>query len=144
MSMIPKALQYSPSLDVRGRQTLTCTHLVKTCEEIPYCDECILEANREFLEAGVIPPNALFPLTRLAHVADSCVNCGLCEDACPMELPLSKLFSLLNSKLTEVFDYMPGVDLDQGIPLNTAMAEEMNIEDVFLDVSSLTKSIKKK
>ncbi|MHA1614620.1 MAG: Coenzyme F420 hydrogenase/dehydrogenase, beta subunit C-terminal domain [Candidatus Thorarchaeota archaeon] len=111
---------------------------------ICYCDECILEANREFLEAGVIPPNALFPLTRLAHVADSCVNCGLCEEACPMELPLSKLFSLLNSKLSEVFDYTSGVDLDQGTPLNTAMAEEMNIDDVFLDVSSLTKSIKKK
>lgn len=43
-----------------------------------------------------------------------------------------------------MFDYVSGVDLDQGIPLNTAMAEEMNIDDVFLDVSSLTKSIKKK
>lgn len=110
---------------------------------ICFCDTCLLEANRDFLEAGVIPPNALFPLTRLAHVADSCVNCGQCQDACPMELPLSKLFSLLNSRLSEVFNYTPGVDLEQGPPLNTAMVEEMKIDDVFLDVSSLTKKIKK-
>ena len=109
---------------------------------ICYCDTCLLEANRNFLEAGVIPPNALFPLTRLAHVADSCVNCGQCQDACPMELPLSKLFSLLNSQLSKVFDYISGTDIEQGPPLNTAMVEEMNIDDVFLDVSLLTRRIK--
>ncbi len=110
---------------------------------ICYCDTCLLEANRDFLEAGVIPPDALFPLTRLAHVADSCINCGQCQDACPMELPLSKLFSLLNSRLSEVFDYKSGIDIEQGPPLNTAMTEELAIDDVFLDVSSLTKKLKK-
>lgn len=110
---------------------------------ICYCETCLLEANRDFLEAGVIPPGALFPLTRLAHVGDSCVNCGQCEDACPMELPLSKLFSLLNSRLSEVFDYTSGTDIEQGPPLNTAMTEELQIDDVFLDVSSLTKKLKK-
>lgn len=110
---------------------------------ICYCDDCLLEANKNFLEAGVIPPNALFPLTRLAHVGDSCVNCGQCQDACPMELPLSMLFSLQNSRLSEVFGYTSGTDLEQGPPLNTAMEEEMRIDDVFLDVSTLTKKIKK-
>jgi len=110
---------------------------------ICYCETCLLEANRDFLEAGVIPPNALFPLTRLAHVADSCVNCGQCQDACPMELPLSLLFSLQNARLSEVFDYISGTDIEQGPPLNTAMVEEMQIDDVFLDVSTLMKKIKK-
>ncbi|MBN2228403.1 MAG: Coenzyme F420 hydrogenase/dehydrogenase, beta subunit C-terminal domain [Candidatus Thorarchaeota archaeon] len=110
---------------------------------ICYCETCLLEANRDFLEAGVIPPSSLFPLTRLAHVGDSCVNCGQCQDACPMELPLTKLFTLLNSRLSEVFDYKSGVDLDQGPPLNTANVQELSIDDVFLDVSTLTKRIKK-
>jgi len=110
---------------------------------ICYCEICLLEANRDFLEAGVIPPNALFPLTRLAHVADSCVNCGQCQDACPMELPLSLLFSLQNARLSKVFDYISGTDIKQGPPLNTAMVEEMQIDDVFLDVSTLMKKIKK-
>lgn len=109
---------------------------------ICYCETCLLEANRDFLEAGVIPPDALFPLTRLAHVGDSCVNCGQCQDACPMELPLSLLFSLQNARLSEVFEYTSGTDIEQGPPLNTAMEAEMKIDDVFLDVSKLTKKIK--
>jgi formate dehydrogenase (coenzyme F420) beta subunit len=110
---------------------------------ICYCETCLLEANRDFLEAGVIPPDALFPLTRLAHVGDSCVNCGQCQDACPMELPLSLLFSLQNARLSEVFGYISGTDIEQGPPLNTTMVEEMQIDDVFLDVSTLMKKIKK-
>jgi formate dehydrogenase subunit beta len=102
---------------------------------ICFCETCLLEANRGFLEAGVIPPNALFPLTRLAHIADSCVNCGQCQDACPMELPLSMLFPLLNSRLSKVFNYTSGVDLKQGPPLNTAMVKELEIDDVFLTAS---------
>ena len=66
-----------------------------------------------------------------------------CQDACPMELPLSMLFSLQNARLTEVFDYTSGTDIEQGPPLNTAMEEEMRIDDVFLDVSTLTKKLKK-
>ena len=42
MSKIPEALQYNPSLNVKDRQALTCTRLVRNCKEIPYCDECIL------------------------------------------------------------------------------------------------------
>ena len=106
---------------------------------ICYCETCLLEADREFLEAGVIPPNALFPLTRLAHIADSCVGCGQCQDACPMDLPLSKLFTLLNSQLSEVFEYVPGVDIEQGPPLSSAMTRELQIDDVFLDVQAIMK-----
>jgi formate dehydrogenase subunit beta len=110
---------------------------------ICYCETCLLEANRDFLEAGVIPPDALFPLTRLAHVGDSCVNCGQCQDACPMELPLSLLFSLQNARMSEIFEYKSGTDIEDGPPLNTAMTEELQIDDVFLDVTKLTKRIKK-
>ncbi|TFG26915.1 hypothetical protein EU528_13660 [Candidatus Thorarchaeota archaeon] len=91
----------------------------------------------------LIVPHLQSSLTRLAHVGDSCVNCGQCQDACPMEFPLSKLFTMVNSRLSEVFDYKSGVDLDQGPPLNTTNVQELSIDDVFLDVSTLTKRIKK-
>lgn len=110
---------------------------------ICYCEECLLEANRDFLEAGVVPPNALFPLTRLSHVGDSCVNCGQCQDACPMDLPLVLLFTLQNDRLSKVFEYKSGTTLGDGPPLNTAMEEELRIDDVFLDVPSLKKKINK-
>jgi len=107
---------------------------------ICYCETCLLEANREFLTGGEIPPNGIFPLTRLAHVADSCIGCGQCQDACPMELPLSKLFTLLNSQLNEVFDYVPGIDREVRPPTTVARDEEMLIDDTFLNLHRAMKS----
>ncbi|TFG29030.1 formate dehydrogenase [Candidatus Thorarchaeota archaeon] len=139
------AMSYSERLAFWVKEFEKCIKCYGCRDACPicYCEDCLLEANRHFLEAGVIPPNALFPLTRLAHVGDSCVNCGQCQDACPMELPLSLLFSLQNARLSEVFGYTSGTDIEQGPPLNTAMVEEMQIDDVFLDVSTLTKKLKK-
>jgi len=34
----------------------------------------------------------MFHLRRFAHISDSCINCGQCEELCPMEIPLA-LFS---------------------------------------------------
>ena len=111
---------------------------------ICFCDHCLLEAERGFLEGGEIPPDTVFPLTRLAHVADSCVNCGQCQDACPMDLPLSKLFSFLNARLQDVFDYVPGTDADQRQPLSAVVMEELQVDDTFLDIPSMNKALQKK
>ena len=110
---------------------------------ICYCETCLLEANREFLVGGEIPPNGIFPLTRLAHVADSCIGCGQCQDACPMELPLSKLFTLVNSQLNEIFDYVPGTDVEERPPTTVARDEEMMIDDTFLNITTIMKTSEK-
>jgi len=121
------------------RKCIKCFGCRDACP-ICYCETCLLEANREFLVGGEIPPNGIFPLTRLAHVADSCVGCGQCQDACPMELPLSKLFLLLNSQLSDIFDYVPGIDVEERPPTTVARDEEMLIDDTFLNISSMMKT----
>jgi len=82
------------------------------------------------VEAGQTPPPLMFPLIRLAHVADSCVNCGQCQDVCPMEIPLTKLFQMVNRELTGVFDYVPGMDVTDDPPLTTITEEEAHVEEV--------------
>ena len=72
----------------------------------------------------------MFPLVRLAHVADSCVNCGQCEDACPMEIPLTKLYYMLNRELASMFDYVPGMDISDYPPLTTVTDEEFYVQEV--------------
>jgi formate dehydrogenase subunit beta len=110
---------------------------------ICYCSECLLEAKRGFVNKGEVPPDIMFPLTRLSHVAHSCINCGQCQDGCPMELPLSILCSFLHNELSEIFGYTPGIDVDERPPLATATDEEIQIEDTFLDISSLRKKTKR-
>ncbi|MBD3255586.1 MAG: hypothetical protein GF383_10870 [Candidatus Lokiarchaeota archaeon] len=62
-----------------------------------------------------------YQLTRVAHVADRCVECGNCYNNCPMNLPLSLYFSSLNEKFKEKFDYCPG-DSIEDIPFRSGKA----------------------
>lgn len=41
---------------------------------------------------GDIPPSMSYHLARLAAIGGGCINCGMCEDACPVEIPLSRLY----------------------------------------------------
>ncbi len=42
------------------------------------------------VKPGEVPPNPMFHMRRFAHISDSCVNCGQCEELCAMDIPLAK------------------------------------------------------
>jgi formate dehydrogenase subunit beta len=81
-----------------------------------FCIECKLE--KDYIdEKGKIPPNPLmFQGVRLSHIGQSCINCGQCEDACPMDIPLAYIFHRMQLKVRDTFGYVPGVD-DKTPPL---------------------------
>ena len=83
---------------------------------------------------GEIAPHIMFPMMRTAHVMDSCVNCGQCQDACPMEIPLARLIFMLNKDLGEIFRYNPGMNPEILPPLRTIIDEEVNISGVKLTI----------
>lgn len=97
---------------------------------ICYCKKCFLEPERGYVKGGEVPPDRMFHLTRLAHDGDSCVNCGQCQDACPAEIPLTRLYLMLNIKLSPMFDYVSGMDMGQKPPLIAAKDEEASIDDI--------------
>jgi formate dehydrogenase subunit beta len=97
---------------------------------ICYCKDCFLEADRGFISPGEIPPDVMFPMIRITHVMDSCVNCGQCQDACTMELPLSQLIFLLSKKIDTIFKYEPGMDINKLPPLRTVTDEELSLDGV--------------
>jgi ferredoxin len=96
----------------------------------------VLEADRGLVKGGEIPPDRMFPLVRLSHVADSCVNCGQCQNACPMEIPLSKLYLMLNQELSSIFKYISGMNIEEKPPLTVETTdEELSIDDVNLFIA---------
>ena len=112
-------------------QCIKCYGCRDACP-ICYCKDCELEADRNLVPPGGVPPDVMFPMIRITHVMDSCVNCGQCQDVCPVEIPLSKLIFLLNRELARIFKYEPGVDVSILPPLRTVTDEELTLEVVDL------------
>jgi len=97
---------------------------------ICYCKDCILEADRGLVPPGEVPPHLLFPMVRITHVMDSCVNCGQCQDACTMEIPIARLTFLLSKKIGAIFHHEPGMDVTKMPPLRTVTDQELTRESV--------------
>ena len=67
----------------------------------------------------------LFHLTRLSHMAISCVGCGLCTEACPNNIPVFNIFRLVGYQVQKAFDYVPGRSLEEELPLTTFREDEL-------------------
>ena len=99
---------------------------------ICHCQDCYLEPDWILIEPGRVPPEKAFHLVRLIHVADSCLNCGQYETACPMGIPISKLYHMLQKELSSMFHYEPGFDITAPPPLGTIAEEELKMGGVEL------------
>lgn len=75
-----------------------------------FCKQCELE--RDFYkEEGQTPPDPLtFQGVRMSHISFSCCNCGQCEDVCPMEIPLAKIYHRMQKKYQNATGFHAGVD----------------------------------
>ena len=93
----------------RIKKCIKCFGCRNACP-ICYCQECTLELSApEWIDKGKIPPSPLFHLERLIHMVESCTNCGQCEDVCPMDIPLAKIWHQINLRVNEL-KYSPGMD----------------------------------
>jgi formate dehydrogenase subunit beta len=66
----------------------------------------------------------LFHLTRLNHMVLSCIGCGMCTSDCPADLPVGLVFRAIGQQVQEVFEYVPGRDVDEPLPLVTFREDE--------------------
>lgn len=115
---------------------ISCHNCMNVCP-ICYCRECFFEsktfdfgpdrylgwANRK--GAIKMPTDMiLFHITRMNHMVTSCVACGLCEQACPNDIPLLSIFKTVGHNAQLLFDYVPGKSLEDGLPLTTFREDE--------------------
>jgi formate dehydrogenase subunit beta len=77
-----------------NRETSRCIKCYSCIENCPVCftSADALKGTSFMVDRGEVPPNPMFHLRRFAHISDACVNCGQCEELCPMDIPLA-LFS---------------------------------------------------
>jgi formate dehydrogenase subunit beta len=115
---------------------VNCHNCMKSCP-ICYCKECLfesavfdLEANKYMAKAkgkGAFkapPDSLLFHITRFNHMITSCVQCGLCEQACPSNIPLMDIITGIAENAQKEFDYIPGKDPEEPLPMVVYREEE--------------------
>jgi len=66
----------------------------------------------------------LFHLTRLNHMVLSCIGCGMCTSDCPAGLPVGLVFRTIGQEVQQAFDYTPGYDIEEPLPLVTFHEDE--------------------
>ena len=100
-----------------------CGMCIRGCP-VCYCVDCILQQKRKDKKIN----KEAYQLTRIAHVADRCVECGNCDNNCPVHLPLSLYFQSLNEDFKKTFNYTTGESIND-IPFRSGKAiKQMELE----------------
>ncbi len=121
---------------------INCHNCMNVCP-ICYCRLCYFDSDEvkhpsgDYLQMAeskgsirFLPDTLLFHMGRMTHMALSCVSCGCCEDACPMDIPVAQIFSMIADETQEIFDYVSGKSIDEPLPLKTYEEDELHdVED---------------
>jgi formate dehydrogenase (coenzyme F420) beta subunit len=106
-------------------ETSRCIKCYSCIDQCPicYCVEC--STKKPYLvPPGELPVNFMFHLIRYAHIADSCVNCGQCEEVCPAEIPNALFMHAQEVELEKMFGHTPGVNMELPIMAYVEEKEE--------------------
>ncbi|MBN2809803.1 MAG: formate dehydrogenase [Deltaproteobacteria bacterium] len=119
---------------------LRCHNCMINCP-ICYCRECVFRSPTfehtpdQYLgwakDKGAIrmPANTvMFHLTRLNHMVISCIGCGMCDTACPSDIPVMSLFRTVGDKAQKMMAYEPGRSYDEPAPATTFRDSELVTE----------------
>lgn len=70
-----------------------------------YCNRCIVEVNcPQWIDPWAAPlSNMEWQINRVMHMAGRCTDCGACEEACPLDLPIHLLTRQLFDDVHENF-----------------------------------------
>jgi len=67
----------------------------------------------------------MFHIGRMSHMSLSCVSCGLCSDACPVDIPVANIFSYMANETQKTFEYSAGESVGDALPMRDYKLEEL-------------------
>lgn len=138
-AMDEEMLTRAGSIDSLNRFFSACVncHNCRSVCPVCYCKECVFNTDAvaytptQYLSwadkwGQLAMPNdtVFFHLTRLAHIGCTCVGCGQCTLACPSQIPVSDLFISVTRNARKAFDYVPGRDDAEPLPLSVFQESE--------------------
>ncbi|SDB14050.1 4Fe-4S dicluster domain-containing protein [Desulfonatronum thiosulfatophilum] len=100
----------------------------------PMCvcrDHCVAQSREPHwvTQEDEVREKWMFQVIHAMHLAGRCVECGECQRACPVDIPVLALKRKLNKEIKELFNYEAGVDPKAIPPLLSFQVEEENINE---------------
>ena len=97
------------------RQSERCVRCYACRDACPmcYCVECIFDREKPYRwndKTVDVPENVFYHVIRGLHLAGRCIDCGECERACPMDIPIRKINRYLMKRAYQRFGVKPGQD----------------------------------
>jgi formate dehydrogenase subunit beta len=93
-----------------------------------YCPTCFVdESDPQWVGKSIDPTDMMtFHFLRAYHCAGRCTDCGACERACPVGIPVRHFTKKLNKDVLELFSWEAGLSLDQRPPLDVYRMDDYN------------------
>jgi formate dehydrogenase (coenzyme F420) beta subunit len=88
-----------------------CRQICPLC----YCPKCVADQTMPtwFSKAANLKGNFSWNVVRALHQAGRCIDCGECERACPVGIPLTDINRKIEKDIQELFNYEAGVKVEQ-------------------------------
>ncbi len=111
-------------LIVRCIRCYACRNACPLC----YCPTCFVDESRpQWVGKSIDPTDTMtFHILRAYHCAGRCTDCGACERACPMGIPVRQFTKKLNKDALELFSWEAGLSLEQRPPLDVYSQDDYN------------------
>jgi ferredoxin len=114
------------------REMQRCIRCYACRNACPLCvcrDFCLAESRQPHYQSqeSDVMQKWFFQMIHATHMAGRCTECGECERACPMGIPVLLFKKKLGSIMKDVFNYESGIDTSAVPPLQTYQAEEESI-----------------
>jgi len=80
-----------------------------------YCPKCVADQTQPFWfsKNNGLKGNFSWNVTRAMHLAGRCIDCGECERACPVGIPLRDINKKIEKDILELFKYEAGANVEQ-------------------------------
>lgn len=88
-----------------------CRQICPMC----YCPRCVADQGMPawFSRSPSLKGNMAWNVTRAIHLTGRCIDCGECERACPVNIPLREINRKIEKDVKELFNYEAGSSIEQ-------------------------------